>query len=77
MKGTSVMWDYIREEQEALGRMLDDEALFETAGSVPELEAVYNCSPWQFLQCIGRNVGFPVTIYACPGIWVYACKFHA
>ncbi|MEQ2425057.1 SIS domain-containing protein [Enterocloster hominis (ex Hitch et al. 2024)] len=41
MKGTSVMWDYIREEQEALGRMLDDEALFETAGSVPELEAVY------------------------------------
>ena len=27
MKGTSIMWDYIREEQAALSRMLDDKAL--------------------------------------------------
>ncbi|MDM8296344.1 SIS domain-containing protein [Enterocloster aldenensis] len=41
MKGTSVMWNYIREEQEVLGRMLGDKALFETASDVPELESVY------------------------------------
>ena len=29
MKGTSVMWNYIMEEQEVLGRMLCDKALFE------------------------------------------------
>ena len=37
MKGTSVMWNYIMEEQEVLGRMLCDKALFETASDVPEL----------------------------------------
>ena len=41
MKGTSVMWNYIMEEQEVLGRMLCDKALFETASDVPELESVY------------------------------------
>ena len=41
MKGTSVMWNYIMEEQEVLGRMLCYKALFETASDVPELESVY------------------------------------
>ena len=41
MKGTSIMWDYIREEQAALSRMLDDKALFECAGSLPQVDAIY------------------------------------
>ena len=41
MKGTSIMWDYIREEQAALSRMLDDKALFDCAGSLPQVDAIY------------------------------------
>lgn len=41
MKGTSIMWDYIREEKNVLSRMLDDRELFESAASIPQVDAVY------------------------------------
>lgn len=41
VKGTSIMWDYIREEKNVLMRMLKDRELFDTAASLPEVDAVY------------------------------------